>query len=219
MVKRFFTKRLFCYFYAPVFVFLLIFIFTCSYRVQQNAEGKTYNNINEIPYNKVGLLLGTCKTMDDHVTINPFWKYRVQAAYALWKAKKIDRILISGDNGWHGYNEPEDFLDTFRVMGIPDSCMVCDFAGFRTHDSVIRCKEVFGQKKVTIISQKFHNERALYIAQKYGLEAIGFNANDVCFRSGLYTFFREKAARVLLFLDLYVLHTKPHYLGKKIVIN
>jgi SanA protein len=218
-MKKLFSKKLFIRFYIPVSLLVLVFIFYCSYRVEKNAIGKLYTDVSEIPYNKVGLLLGTCKTMDDRVTINPFWKFRLEAAYALWKAKKIDRILISGDNGWHGYNEPQDFLDEFIAMGIPDSCLVCDFAGFRTHDSVIRCKKIFGQKKVTIISQEFHNERALFIARKYGLEAVGFNANDVSFRSGLYTFFREKAARVLLFLDVYVLNTQPHFLGKKISIK
>ena len=218
-MKKLFSKKLFIRFYIPVSLLVLVFIFYCSYQVEKNAKGKLYTDVSEIPYNKVGLLLGTCKTMDDRVTINPFWKFRLEAAYALWKANKIDRILISGDNGWHGYNEPQDFLDEFIAMGIPDSCLVCDFAGFRTHDSVIRCKKIFGQKKVTIISQEFHNERALFIARKYGLEAVGFNANDVSFRSGLYTFFREKAARVLLFLDLYVLDTQPHFLGKKISIK
>jgi len=218
-MKKLFSKKLFIRFYIPVSLLVLVFIFYCSYQVEKNAKGKLSTDVSEIPYNKVGLLLGTCKTMDDRVTINPFWKFRLEAAYALWKANKIDRILISGDNGWHGYNEPQDFMDEFIAMGIPDSCLVCDFAGFRTHDSVIRCKKIFGQKKVTIISQEFHNERALFIARKYGLEAVGFNANDVSFRSGLYTFFREKAARVLLFLDLYVLDTQPHFLGKKISIN
>jgi SanA protein len=218
-MKKLFSKKLFFRFYIPVSLLVLVFTFYCSYRVEKNAVGKLYTDVSEVPYNKVGLLLGTCKTMKDRKTINPFWKFRLEAAYALWKAKKIDRILISGDNGWHGYNEPQDFLDEFIAMGIPDSCLVCDFAGFRTHDSVIRCKKIFGQKKVTIISQQFHNERALFIARKYGLEAVGFNANDVSFRSGLYTFFREKAARVLLFLDLYVLDTQPHFLGKKISIK
>jgi SanA protein len=218
-MKKLFSKKLFFRFYIPVSLLVLVFTFYCSCRVEKNAKGKLYADVSEIPYNKVGLLLGTCKTMDDRVTINPFWQFRLDAAYALWKAKKIDRILISGDNGWHGYNEPQDFMDEFIAMGIPDSCLVCDFAGFRTHDSVIRSKKIFGQKKVTIISQEFHNERALFIARKYDLEAVGFNANDVSFRSGLYTFFREKAARVLLFLDLYVLDTQPHFLGKKISIK
>ena len=218
-MKKLFTKKLFLKFYIPTAILLFLFTFYCSYKVEENAAGKTYSDISKIPYNKVGLLLGTCKTMKDHTTINPFWQFRLDAAYKLWKAKKIDIILISGDNGWHGYNEPQDFLDAFIALGVPDSCMVCDFAGFRTHDSVIRCKKIFGQKKVTIISQKFHNERALFIAKKYGLDAVGFNANDVSFRSGLYNFFREKAARVLLFMDLYVFNTQPHFLGKKIIIK
>ena len=218
-MKKLFTKKLFFRLYIPAAVIVLAFTFYCSYKVETYAAGKMYSNVSEIPYNRIGLLLGTCKTMKDRKTINPFWQFRLEAAYALWKAKKIDKILISGDNGWHGYNEPQDFMDAFIAMGVPDSCMVCDFAGFRTHDSVIRCKKVFGQKKVTIISQQFHNERALFIAQKYGLEAVGFNANDVSFRSGLYTFFREKAARVLLFMDLYVFNTQPHFLGKKITIK
>lgn len=218
-IKRLFTKKLFFYFYFPSALVFIFILFYCSYKVEQNAIGKTFSTTDEIPYNKVGLLLGTCKTLKDKKTINPFWQYRLEAAYALWKNKKIDRILISGDNGWHGYNEPQDFLDAFLALGIPDSCLVCDFAGFRTHDSVIRCKKVFGQKKVTIISQEFHNQRALFIADKYNLEAVGFNAQDVNFKSSLYNFFREKAARVLLFMDLYVLNTPPHFLGKTIEIN
>lgn len=218
-MRKLFTKKIFFRFYIPLAITAIAFTFYCSYEVEHNAEGKTFDDVSKIPYNKVGLLLGTCKTMKDHTTINPFWQYRLDAAYNLWKAKKIDRILISGDNGWHGYNEPQDFLDAFIALGVPDSCLVCDFAGFRTHDSVIRCKKVFGQNKVTIISQKFHNERALFIARKYGLEAVGYNANDVSFRTGLYNFFREKAARVLLFMDLYVFDTQPHFIGKKISIK
>lgn len=217
--STFFTKKLFLRFYFPMSILVLFFIFFCNYEVRKNAVGKTYSNVNEIPFNKVGLLLGTCKTMKDKKTINPFWKYRLEAAYELWKAKKIDRILISGDNGWYGYNEPQDFFDAFIALGIPDSVLVFDFAGFRTHDSVIRCKKVFGQNKVTIISQEFHNERALFIAQKYDLDAIAYNAKDVGFRDNFYTTFREKLARVKLFLDIYVLNTQPHFLGKKINIK
>jgi SanA protein len=218
-MKKLFTQKLIFRLYLPIAIAIILFTFYCSYAVQKNAEGKTFNDVSKIPYNKVGLLLGTCKTMKDKKTINPFWKYRLEAAYELWKAKKIDRILISGDNGWHGYNEPQDFLDAFLALGVPDSCLICDFAGFRTHDSVIRCAKVFGQKKVTIISQEFHNDRALYIAQKYKLDAVGYNAKDVGFRNGLRTSIREKLARVKLFLDLYVFNTQPHFLGKSVEIK
>ncbi len=217
--KTFFTKKLFIRCYFPATILVLIFILFCNHQVEKNAIGKTYNDLNEIPFNKVGLLLGTCKTMKDHTTINPFWKFRLQAAFELWKAGKINRILISGDNGWYGYNEPQDFQDAFIALGVPDSVLVFDFAGFRTHDSVIRCKKVFGQNSVTVISQKFHNERALFIAQKYGLKAVGYNAKDVGFRDNFYTSVREKLARVKLFLDVYLFNTQPHFLGKKITIT
>ncbi len=218
-LKSCFTKQLITRLYLPFAVLILILIVYCNAQVNKNAVGKTFQTVDSIPYNRVGLLLGTCKTMKDKVTINPFWKYRLDAAFELWSAHKIDRILISGDNGWYGYNEPQDFMDALVALGVPDSVLVFDYAGFRTHDSVIRCKKIFGQKKVTIISQKFHNERALFIAQKYGLDAVGFNAKDVGFRDNIYTSIREKLARVKLFLDLYVLQTEPHFLGKKITIH
>jgi SanA protein len=215
---RLISRKLILRAYLPLLALLLAFTFYSSHQVTQNAIGKTTADLHALPYNRVGLLLGTCKTKRDHTTINPFWKYRLEAAYRLWKAGKISRILISGDNGWHGYNEPQDFADAFRRLGVPDSVLVFDFAGFRTHDSVIRCRKVFGQKRVTIISQQFHNERALYIAKHCGLDAVGYNAQDVSFRDNLYNAVREKMARVLMFADLYVLHTKPHFLGKKITI-
>ncbi|MDB5226257.1 MAG: protein SanA [Bacteroidota bacterium] len=218
-MKKLFSKKLFLRLYLPIIILFIAFIFYCSYAVEKNAEGKTYNNISDVPYHHVGLLLGTCKTTHDRKTINPFWKYRLEAAYELWKAKKIDKILISGDIGWHGYNELQDFYEAFIALGVPDSALVCDFTGFRTHDSVIRCKKVFGQKSVTIISQKFHNERALFIAKYYGLDAVGYNAKDVTFKEGLYNVVREKLARLLMFGDLYVFHTKPHLLGRKIIIK
>jgi SanA protein len=156
--------------------------------------------------------------MKDKKTINPFWQFRVEAAYRLWKAKKIEKLLVSGDIGWYGQNELEDFREAFLALGIPDSAMVFDYVGFRTHDSVIRCKEVFGQKKVTIISQEFHNERALYIADHFGLEAVGYNAEMVSFRDNIRNSIRERLARILLFMDLYVLDSEPHILGRKVVI-
>lgn len=218
-MKTLFTKKIFTYVYIPFFVFILLIITFCNYKVEQFANQRLFTNVNTIPYNKVGLLLGTCKTLKDKTTINPYWQHRVDATYTLWKNKKIKRILISGDHGWYGYNEPEDFRKAFLALGIPDSIMYLDFAGFRTHDSVIRCKKVFKQNKVTIISQEFHNKRALVIAHKFNIDAIAFNADDTNSNRGFYTFLREKLARVKLFLDLYILNTPPHFLGDPIIIK
>lgn len=94
---------------------------------------------------------------------------------------------------------------------------VCMQPGFRTFDSIVRLKEIFGQESVTIISQPFHNERAIYIASKEGIAAIGFNAKDVNARYGFKTQLREKLARVKVFAD-YLFSVKPKYLGDKIII-
>lgn len=217
-LKPLFTKKIILRLYLPLAIAGLFIFFFCYHKVAQHAKGRTYYSVKEVPYNRVGLLLGTCKLMKDKKTINPFWQFRVEAAYRLWKAKKIEKLLVSGDIGWYGQNELEDFREAFLALGIPDSAMVFDYVGFRTHDSVIRCKEVFGQKKVTIISQEFHNERALYIADHFGLEAVGYNAEMVSFRDNIRNSIRERLARILLFMDLYVLDSEPHILGRKVVI-
>ncbi len=216
---RILSKKWWLRCWLPLIITGSFLIFFCNYKVHKNAEDRTYSSTQQIPYNRVGLLLGTCKYISDNKTINPFWLHRLNATIKLWKAHKISRILISGDNGWFGYNEPQDFQDSLLASGIPDSVIYCDFAGFRTHDSVIRCKKVFGQSSVTIISQEFHNERALFIADRYGLKAVGFNAKAVAVSASKYNTVREALARVKLFFDLYVLHTKPHFLGKQVKIN
>ncbi len=103
-------------------------------------------------------------------------------------------------------------------LGIPDSLIILDYAGFRTYDSVIRLKQIFGQDNFTIISQEFHNKRAIFIANRLGLNAIGFNAKDVDAYMGFKTKLRERFARVNMFID-FILHKEPIFLGQKIEIK
>jgi SanA protein len=102
--------------------------------------------------------------------------------------------------------------------GIPASKIFLDYAGFRTLDSVVRCREIFGQHAVTIISQPFHNERAVFIARNKGIKAIGFNARDVNKYYGFKTQAREKLARGKMVLDL-IFNKQPRFLGEKIIIQ
>jgi len=101
--------------------------------------------------------------------------------------------------------------------GIPKERIILDYAGFRTLDSVIRGKEIFGQTRFTIVSQPFHSQRAVYIGRKRGIDAIAYNAEDVVNSFSLELFVREVGARVLMALDL-LLERQPHFLGEKIVI-
>ena len=104
-------------------------------------------------------------------------------------------------------------------MEIPEDKIILDYAGFRTLDSVVRAKEIFGQNSITIISQPFHNERAIYLANNYGIEAIGYNAQDVEYwKKKLKIHGREYLARVKMFIDLCT-GKQPKFLGEKIVID
>ena len=188
----------------------------CNYWVIYSTRQQLYKDISNLPFRKVGIVLGANKSWRGEE--NPFFKYRMEAAAALLKAGKIKHIIVSGDNHVSSYDEPKDMKDALLKLGVPDSCITLDYAGFRTFDSMIRCKEVFGQDSVTVISQKFHNQRALFIANYYNMQAIAFNAKDVSENFAPGTQLREWFARCKAVLDLYVFHSSPHFLGDKVKI-
>ena len=171
-----------------------------------------FDNVDSIPKNKVGLLLGTGKYVASG-NINLFYLYRIDATVALYNAGKIEYVLVSGDNGRKDYDEPSDFKKDLIERGIPGNKIFLDYAGFRTLDSVVRAKEIFGQTSITFISQEFHNQRAIYIANHFDIKAVGFNAKDVYNKH-----FREYLARSKASLDL-VFNVQPKFLGEKIVIQ
>ena len=140
------------------------------------------------------------------------------ATVKLYKAGKIDFVLVSGDNGRTEYDEPTDFKDELIKNAIPENKIFLDYAGFRTLDSVVRAKKVFGQKSITIISQEFHNERAIFLAKRHGIKAVGFNAKDVTTRYGLKVEIREYFSRTKVFIDL-LLGVQPKFLGEAIEIK
>ncbi|WP_246473972.1 SanA/YdcF family protein [Arenibacter arenosicollis] len=109
----------------------------------------------------------------------------------MYKAGEIDFVLISGDNSSLYYNEPTVFKKDLIKGGIPQEKIFLDYAGFRTLDSMVRAKTIFGLDSATMISQKFHNERAIYLAEEKGLHAIGFNADNISLKNGLKVQIRE----------------------------
>ena len=198
---------------------ILIFavIVCANYAVRHTAKAFIYQNIDSIPQNKAGLLLGTSKLLRSGLP-NQYFQNRIQATVDLYKAGKIEVVVISGDNSRKGYNEPEDMKSELMLRGIPEDKIYLDYAGFRTLDSVVRMEKIFGQKSFTIISQKFHNQRAIYIAHAKGLQVVGYNAEDVNAYSGFKTQLREKFARVKLFLDLWT-GKNPKFLGEPVIIQ
>lgn len=198
-------------------IFSIFFLFIANRKVNKASEGKIYTSTNTIPKNRVGLLLGTSKLLKSG-KMNYYFEYRIRATVSLYQAGKIEYILISGDNSRIEYNEPQDMKDELVRRGIPENKIFLDYAGFRTFDSIYRAKEIFGQTSFTIISQKFHNQRAIYTANALGIKAIAFNAKDVNAYGGFKTQVREKFARVKVILDL-MFNKKPKFLGEKIIIE
>ena len=190
----------------------------CSHIVEKSSRGKIFNDVKEIPYNDVGLLLGT-NPIGRTGRPNVYYLNRIKATVDLYKAGKIKVVLISGDNHHKSYNEPEYMKNDLISKGIPAERIVLDYAGFRTFDSMIRAKKVFGQNSITIISQKFHNQRAVYICKKLGIDAVAFNAKNTISRIWqVRMYFREKLARTKAVLDI-LLGKKPHFLGDPIEIT
>ncbi|MFT5056144.1 MAG: SanA protein [Pseudoalteromonas distincta] len=202
-------------FYSGVALLLLVLLL--NYKVKNDVKESMYDNITETPSKKVGLLLGTAKYVKGG-WINLYYTHRITAAVELYKAGKIEYILISGDNGRESYDEPTLMKEDLMAAGIPESAIYLDYAGFRTLDSVVRCKRIFGELDILVISQQFHNERAVYIARAKGIQAIGYNAQDVNAKYGFKTRIREYLARTKMFLDLWF-GKEPKFLGEEIQIG
>ena len=189
-----------------VTIISVVLMLVCNKIVMNNAEGKAFSEIDSIKYNKVGLLLGTTPQARITKVKNYFFIYRLDAAEQLYKAGKIEKILISGDeHSLDGINEPECMRDSLVERGIPAEDIYLDGKGYRTINSVINANKVFGLKSFTIISQEFHNERALYQAEHLGMDVENlqaFNAKMPKSRRAYLTSIREYFARVKMFMDL-----------------
>lgn len=200
-----------------VLISLPLGILAIDYWVTRSTQAQLYTDVQQIPYRKVGLVLGTGKYLGNGQE-NLFYRYRIEAAVALYKAGKVSFLLVSGDNSRKDYSEPEMMKTDLIAAGVPAEKIFLDFAGFRTLDSIVRCREVFGEDNITIISQAFHNQRALFLANHKEVDAVAYNARDVQGEAGLKVAFREKLARVKLLLDL-VFNKQPKFYGEKITIR
>jgi len=192
-------------------------VIVCNLIITKTTSKQMYSDVNLIPHNKVGLLLGTSQYLSSGRE-NLYFTYRINAAVELYNAGKVDFFVVSGDNSRKEYDESSDMKNTLEAQGIPGNKIFLDYAGFRTFDSVIRINKIFGQTEFTVISQRFHNERAAYIANRLGLSVIAFNAKDVSAYNGFKTNVREKFARVKVFVD-FMIGKEPKFLGEQIEIQ
>jgi SanA protein len=193
-------------------------ILICRGIVLHAAKDAVFSDVESVPHRKVGLVLGCSKNLSNGYG-NQFFINRITAASELYHAGKVDYLLVSGDNHIAGYDEPGEMKAALVQLKVPEDRVVCDYAGFRTLDSVVRANKVFLEEDFTVISQKFHNQRAIYIGRKHGLSLIGYNAADVSARWSFKTRCREQLARVKTVMDIHLLAKKPRFFGPTIVIG
>ena len=140
------------------------------------------------------------------------------AVVRLHQKGKVDALIVSGDNGSKEYDEATAMKDALVKAGIPEKAIYLHYAGFRTLDSVVRAKEIFGQEAFVVVSQRFHNERAVFLARQSGIQAVGYDAADLRGSRGMMTHLREYLARVQAVLDVKLLGTQPKFSGEAVVI-
>lgn len=211
-----YIKRV-CIFSVCALVVIIGAMWIADSVIKSGSQPYIYSDTDSITSPEVVLVLGTSKYARGG-NLNHYFVRRITAAAELYKQGKAKAFVLSGDNSRKDYNEPEDMRVMLVEAGVPDSIIHLDYAGFRTLDSVVRLNKVFGQNKFIIVSQPFHTERAIYISRRAGLDAYGYNAEDVSYRYSKKTKVREKFARVKVFVDI-ILNKQPKFLGDPIDIN
>jgi SanA protein len=183
-----------------------------NYRILTAHEHRLHHDVDAVPAHDVALVLGANATLRDGQP-NAHFVSRMNAAASLYHAGKVRHLLVSGDNSRSTYDEPAMMKSALQSRGIPAAAITCDYAGLRTLDSVVRAQRVFALRDCVIVSQEYHNHRALEIAAAIGLRADAFCASGVSRRDSFSTRCREVLARTATVLDLYVWHRQPRFLG------
>jgi SanA protein len=165
------------------------------------AWNKTYGE-SDVPARRVAIVFGAGLTRSGEAT--PVLKDRVDTGARLYFSGKAEKLLMSGDNRYVEYNEPEAMRQVALSLGVPDKDIVLDYAGRRTYDSCYRAKEIFGVREAILVTQKFHLARALFLCNALGLDGVGVEANNRAYlkRSLAFWNLRELPATVTAFADV-----------------
>lgn len=197
-----------------VVLLLVVFLVSSNLWVVWSTQSDVYSNSDQLPDHRIALVLGTSHKLASGKP-NPFFEKRMETAADLFAMGKIDHIIVSGDNRSMYYNEPMEMRKALIKKGVPASAITLDYAGLRTLDSIIRCKQIFGQEKITVITQSFHSYRALFISEFYDIDAVAMVADEPDFENSIKVRLREYLARPRAIIDLYILGTAPRFMGEK----
>jgi SanA protein len=217
LILRWLTWRKVIALFALSFWLVALIIWGCDAWVKRSASSRCHSKMESVPATPVALVLG-CSPKVAGLS-NLFFVHRINAAVALYRVGKVKAFIVSGDNGSHAYDEPTAMKEAMVAQGVPEAAIYCDYAGFRTLDSVVRAQSIFGQSRFIVVSQHFHNARAIFLARRHGLDAIGFDAADVSRSIAPSTYLREYLARVQAVLDVTLLGTKPKFNGPPVLMT
>ena len=181
--------------------------------IRAASSGRIYSKatVDEVPSARAAVVLGCSRTVRGGLG-NLYYQRRIRAAADLFASGKVRAVLVSGDNHVKSYNEPTDMKGDLVACGVPADKIVCDYAGFRTLDSVIRARKVFGLEDFVVVSQPFHVRRAVFLARGFGINAVGYEAEDVPGRYSVKTCLREQLAKIAALVDV-VIRRQPKFLG------
>lgn len=193
----------------------LIAIVSVNYYVKSSTKKNIYYSIKKFPKNDVGIIFGAGINGDQP---SKYLKDRLDAGIMLWKAKRINKILLSGDNGRQEYDELTVMKNYCFNHGVDTTKIFIDYAGFDTYSTMYRAKHIFKIKKATLISQEYHLNRAIYIGQKLGIKSAGYSANKGEYLGYNYVCFREYGSIFKSFFDV-LRNREPRFLGGEININ
>lgn len=196
----------------------LVLLLAAHILIESRTEGRLHDSVSTVPETHAALLLGTSR-FSVRGGVNSYFLYRIDAAARLYFSGKVQYIIASGDNSRNSYNEPAELKEALIERGIPEDRIVADYAGFRTLDSVVRARKVFGQERFIVVSQAFHNRRAVFIGRSKGFDIWGYNARDIPLHRGFRVMLREQIARVLAVLDVLILKTEPKFLGDPVSVG
>lgn len=199
------------------FILLILSFVKVNISIVTNAEDRIMNNAEELQAKETALLLGALVYPDGR--LGTVLQDRADSTLALYKAGKIDYILVSGDNGSIGYDEVNPTKKYLVANGVDPQRIYTDNAGFDTYDSIVRAQEIFGVENMVIVTNEFHLPRALYIADSIGIDAIGYKSDirvfdDINRRNAI----RELFARIKSYVDIKT-SASPTLLGKQILIG
>ena len=188
-----------------------------SWWITHAAAKRCFADVDSVPRRKVGVVLGTSKFVGPGRE-NHHYRNRIEAAEKLFRAGRVDYLIVSGDRS-KNYDEPTTMRADLVRLGVPSDRIYLDRSGVRTLDSIVRAGEIFGQREFVVVSQRFHNERAIFIGGQRGLDVVGYDAPDVGFVHSVRASMREYFARLIAVLDVKVLNRQPREMGEPVAIG